>query len=112
MTKEIEKLQYLASHPTIKHEHIIETIRLLKKLNITGYFDLFDDLCLDSMIQLYGPIITQPMDKFQSIANFKGLISEKHKLDIERLKTNLEKNGNLTDIEELTLNCIMEMWNI
>jgi hypothetical protein len=112
MSKDIEKLQYLANHPVIKHEHIMETTRLLRKLNAVGHLDLMDDLSLDSMIQLYRPPATKPLDKFEIIANFKGPLSEKHKADIERLKNSLELNGKLTGVEEMTLNCIMEMWNI
>lgn len=112
MATNMKELQYLVNHAAITQEHIKETNRLLRKLSTLGYLDLMDDLSLRGMLQLYRPPMAKPLDKFEIIANFKGNISETHKAALYRLKKNFETNGKLTDVEEMTLNCIMEIWDI
>jgi len=105
-------LQY--SGPMLQ-EHRTEANRLLKKRSL----DLIDELSIDSIFFIYKPPIKQVTltaeltfeEKLNAIVNFTGTISLNHQLEAMRLLNKL-KTSRLSSIDELSINGIVEMWDV
>ena len=110
------KLQVLAQYSGhMLQEHRTEVNRFSKKRSL----DLIDELSIDSIFSIYKLAIKQVTtvveltyaEKLNAIVNFTGTISLNHQLEAMRLINKL-KTSRLSPIDELSINGIVEMWDV
>jgi len=109
----LAKLEALVCFPKISTEHLIETTRLLRKIQIRGNLNLMEELSVDGMFQIYKLEITSGVtakNKIKQIFESPEGIPEKYKIKANILLEKVESNIKLDSIDEMTIDSIYELW--